>query len=370
MKKTATFLLFFIALSLSASSQIYWNFSTPTPTTNSETNISLDTFTHGNNNGTTNIRTTTSASSGYTGASGTWNIGAAAVTGGFDPANSTYFQVTLTPAGSYSVVLTGISFGSRSTATGPQAFAIRSSADNFGSILAAGSLSNNATWTYVGPVSMNLVGPSGIPVILRIYGFNGTGSPSANTANWRLDDLTLYTTPLPITLISFDARVEGRKVNLGWTTADETDADKIIVEKSVNGAEFTAIASIAAKNEMQNEYSYTDNLSAGISNYRLRMLDKNGKYSFSKTISLRDNSAIQVQVYPNPAVSTVTITRSEAGDAGIIRILSLDGREVLQSALEADAVYQQLDVDALAKGTYIVQWQAGAESRTFPLIKL
>ncbi len=147
----------------------------------------------GNNNGTTTLITTTSASTTYTGASGTSNAGVAARTGAINTAasGSAYFEFTLTPTAGNIVTLTGISFGSRSTSTGPLAYALRSSLDAYTANIATGTLTNTSVWSLFSNSGLSISSAAGTAITFRIYGYNGTGAASASTANWRIDDLTL-----------------------------------------------------------------------------------------------------------------------------------------------------------------------------------
>lgn len=107
---------------------------------------------------------------------------------------SAYFEFTLTPSSGFTVNLTGISFGTRSTSTGPQAYSLRSSLDGYAIDIATGTIANNSTWTLKSNTGLTTMSSSGTPITFRIYGYNGAGSASANTANWRIDDLTLNVT--------------------------------------------------------------------------------------------------------------------------------------------------------------------------------
>ncbi|HEV9035121.1 MAG TPA: choice-of-anchor J domain-containing protein [Puia sp.] len=173
-----------------AQAQIVWDFSTATPTSGIPAGVAISAVTQGNNNGTTTLLTTTSASSGYTGATGGNNAGAAANVGAFRPDTSTFFEWTLTPVAGVSVTVNQVSFGSRSTGTGPQAYDIRTSLDGFASAAATATLANNSAWALLAN-PLSLAGASGQPITLRIYAYNGTGSASKNTANWRIDDLSV-----------------------------------------------------------------------------------------------------------------------------------------------------------------------------------
>jgi len=182
-----------LAVGTSLPSTILWNFTVATPTSGLPADVTGGTVTQGNNNGTTTLLTTVSASSGYAGVSGTFNAGAAARVGALNRAanGSAYFEFTLAPTPAAKLVVSALSFGTRSTGTGPQAFAIYSSADSFTTPVATGTLLNNSAWTLQTPAVTPITGAIGAPLTFRLYGYNGAGGATANTANWRIDDLSV-----------------------------------------------------------------------------------------------------------------------------------------------------------------------------------
>jgi len=186
--------------------QINWDFSTSSPSSGVPAGVSVSAVSQGNNNGTTTLLTTTSASSGYTGATGGNNAGAAASVGAFRPDTTTYFEWTLTPAAGVAITVNQINFGSRSTGTGPQAYDIRTSLDNFATAAVSSTLANNSTWALISNAT-SLVGATGQAITIRIYAYNGAGNASKNTANWRIDDLSVTVAtsgnvPLPALTVS------------------------------------------------------------------------------------------------------------------------------------------------------------------------
>ncbi len=174
-------------------STLVWDFSTATPLEGMLVSFSGGTLIQGNNNGTTTLLTTVSASSTYAGASGANNGGMAARTGGIKQGagGSAYFEFTLTPAAGYQITATALRFGSRSTSTGPAAYAFYTSEDNFFAPAAAGALKTNSTWALQTPAFTPIIGATGMPLTFRLYGFNGVGSAAAGSSNWRIDDLKL-----------------------------------------------------------------------------------------------------------------------------------------------------------------------------------
>lgn len=184
----------------SGSGQLYWDFSTATATGGLPPDIGGGLVSQVNNNGTTALLTNASVSSGYSGASGGNNAGAAARTGPLnraDAAGSAHFELTLEAPTGRRIVVTSFSFGSRSTATGPQAFALFSSVDGFATPLSSGALANNSAWTLVAPEFPPFAAEPGRPVTFRLYGYNGAGNAGVGTANWRIDDLRVGVTAAP-----------------------------------------------------------------------------------------------------------------------------------------------------------------------------
>jgi len=170
---------------------VYWNFQTDTPTSGVPSGLTFSAVSQGNNNGTTTLLTASSVSSTYTGFSAANNAGAAARIGALNTAasGSAYFEFTITPNAGFSFNISAISFGSRETSTGPKNYTIRSSVDGYATDLATGSLSATSAWALRSNSGLNINGSSA--TTYRIYGYNGAGSASANTANWRIDDLTV-----------------------------------------------------------------------------------------------------------------------------------------------------------------------------------
>jgi Bacterial Ig-like domain/Ig-like domain CHU_C associated/Secretion system C-terminal sorting domain len=214
MKYLYSLLLLLVGLFAKSQSNVSWDFSAATPNVGLPvSNLTISAVTQGNNNGTTTLLSTTSASSGYAGASGTSNAGAACNIGTFASGTSTYFEFTLTPASGYTVNLSTINFGTRATGTGPQAYSIKTSNNSFGANVATGTIANNSSWALMSNTT-NVTSASGTALTVRIYGYNGAGSPGVGTANWRIDDLFLT-----VTVASAGADVTPPLVNT-FTPAD------------------------------------------------------------------------------------------------------------------------------------------------------
>ena len=132
-----------------------------------------------------------------------------------------------TPTAGQQTRLLSLSFGTRSTGTGPQAYAVYTSVDNYAAPIASGAIANNSVWVLIAPSLTPLVAPVNAAVTVRIFGYNGTGSPGAGTANWRIDDLKLGVTvalaaPVITTQPQAQAVLAGTPVTLTVAAAAST----------------------------------------------------------------------------------------------------------------------------------------------------
>jgi hypothetical protein len=173
---------------------VYWNFDTEMPTSNGAVNVTAGLISRGNG-GSAALLSAVSVSAGcYSGASGGSNAVASAVGGVLSTNASTFFQFTLTPGSGMVLRLTNLCFGVRCTATGPQAYSVRSSQDGYAAEVAGGTVLPNSSWALKRAASVFQSTAAGEPVTFRIYGHSGTD----NVPNWRIDDLSLEVAAAPL----------------------------------------------------------------------------------------------------------------------------------------------------------------------------
>ena len=187
----------------SQAATIVWNFGDDDAVfdTGTPVNFSVSALTLGNSLGTiADAVNPTSPSSGYTGASGTGNIGNAYRIGALDTgaSGSGFIEFTLTPSAGFTLSLTDLDFGARSTGTGPLAYSLRSSADSYVANITTGTIVANSNWSLRNNTftAFNSTVPGGA-VTFRLFGHGGAGNPSASTANGRFDDISLTVTAVP-----------------------------------------------------------------------------------------------------------------------------------------------------------------------------
>ncbi len=177
-----------------AVTSITWNFTTAAPSSTLPAGVTGGTIAQGGNVGTTTlIDSSTPVSTGYTGASGGNFAGLGARTGALNTASggSSYWTFTLTPDAGKRIVVSSVSFAARRSNTGPQAWALYSSADNYTTALTTGALPTASAWVLFTPTISAVNGALNTALTFRLYGYNGSGSYTGGSANFRMDDLAL-----------------------------------------------------------------------------------------------------------------------------------------------------------------------------------
>jgi hypothetical protein len=110
---------------------------------------------------------------------------------------------------------------------------------------------------------------------------------------------------LPLTLLSFSARPTGNHVVLNWISTNERNTSFFLVERSLDGIHFGSIGKLPARNSAgDNNYLFTDTdaFSSTVIYYRLKQVDLDDNYVYSKVLAVRGVNTIRdaVSVFPNP----------------------------------------------------------------------
>jgi hypothetical protein len=139
-------------------------------------------------------------------------------------------------------------------------------------------------------------------------GFNNSGHTSSASSGSGTNGTVILTsviTPLPIELVLFTGHTEGTANKLIWITMTESNNAYFNLERSADGINFTSFDKINGAGNSTSEHDYSDydyQSFAGITYYRLKQTDNNGRITYSQIISL-DNQLNNISVdnvYPNP----------------------------------------------------------------------
>ena len=191
-------------------------------------------------------------------------------------------------------------------------------------------------WQLVNPtgnIGPTTVTQSFVPISSPLQlAFFYTGN-SFNIDYWYIDDVSL-TYIIPVELVSFIGISFDNNVELLWTTASEKNNFGFEVQK-YDGKDFISIGFVQGKGSTiePQTYKYIEkNLNAGKYKYRLKQIDFDGKFEYSKEIEVEVKSNISFsleQNYPNPFnPSTIISWQSPVSGRQTIKLFDVLGREI------------------------------------------
>lgn len=166
---------------------------------------------------------------------------------------------------------------------------------------------------------------------------------------------------LPVSWLSFTAKPSGKNnAWLQWQTASEINNNRFEVERSVDGIYFIKVATVAAGNNGNTiqAYQFTDlNIPAGKNFYRIKQVDKDGKYSFSSvafvTVSANGYSWI---LLPNPATDFTMVQFNNTASRVELSIADANGKVISTYTIPSVqyGLTERINLGGFAKGIYFV----------------
>lgn len=173
--------------------------------------------------------------------------------------------------------------------------------------------------------------------------------------------LSTQCSPLPVTFGLFSAtRINSNNVTLKWETVTELNNSGFIVERNIGNNFWEQVAFITSQapggNSTANiKYAFNDlNTNKGITQYRIKQVDIDGKAKFSETRAVRGNEQIsKVIIYPNPSSDgRVNIVFDEQEGSRDVTISDMNGRIIQQwNAIRNNT----LQVQNLVSGLYLLR---------------
>jgi hypothetical protein len=181
--------------------------------------------------------------------------------------------------------------------------------------------------------------------------------------------------PLPVTLLSFGGRREGTGVRLEWRTASEKDNAGFEVQRSADLRAFVKIGFVEANAGVQNTHSYafTDENQHRNGYYRLKQLEHNGQFQYSKAIYVAGNTSSTIEgllLYPNPTAGSVHLSIPD-GPIAHLSLRSIQGTIIAQFDAEPNEAESQLNekLRNLPAGIYFLQTIQGTQVYRNKIIK-
>lgn len=260
------------------------------------------------------------------------------------------------------------------------------------------SSDGGTNWTSVGNIDNAFLGNSSDWVLFS-YGnaINASTdirvrlSSNGTTERIMIDDFD-WLGPLPVELTSFSAATIGSTVKLSWNTATEINNYGFEIERaSLSASPLPVWEKIGFVNGNGNsnspkDYSFVDdNVTAGKPayrtgrySYRLKQIDNDGQFEYSKTIEVDMNGVKKFELsqnYPNPfnPATTISFNLPEAGNVKLtlFDILGQEIKTLVNEFKESGVHTINFDASELNSGMYIYKIESNGltQTRKMTLIK-
>jgi hypothetical protein len=174
---------------------------------------------------------------------------------------------------------------------------------------------------------------------------------------------------LPIELLNFNAFLEDSKVKLTWTTATEINNDYFTVERTLDGISFEEVLEMPGAGNSFTPLTYIaddNNPELGVSYYRLKQTDYDGKFEYSGMVEVENNYMSSMSMYEVAQVDNSKVVLKYQLGSEVrydLYVYDITGKIVKHDVVYAEEGVNQyeLDVKAYQSGTYFISLQNNDE---------
>jgi hypothetical protein len=211
---------------------------------------------------------------------------------------------------------------------------------------------NGSQWDNLGQIS-NVPGPQGSITVNGVNSFSpftfGSGSAIVNF--------------LPVEFIYVDAIANDQDVEIIWGTAIEINNRFFEIQRSYDLQTFQTIGQVDGKGDQtgENHYSYLDSEPVnGTLYYRIKQVDEDGKFSFSKFVAVEYSNGYDLKIYPNPVNgSLLNLILPNSKTNLKVEIYDINGQLFNNLSYSKNGNEYQIDVRSLPKGLYVLTMNDG-----------
>jgi hypothetical protein len=175
----------------------------------------------------------------------------------------------------------------------------------------------------------------------------------------------LTASPLPVELTSLQANcMDDQKVEVTWSTASEHNSSHFVVERTVDGAEWSQLATVESAGNSNSLLTYSiidSERSLETVYYRLTQVDVDGASKMYDPVSINCGDYFpqdEIKTYPNPSNSDFYVQIKSAnyeGD-GVLKVIDVHGAtiQLLPITIQKGVTIQTIEKTHLAPGIYYI----------------
>ena len=183
---------------------------------------------------------------------------------------------------------------------------------------------------------------------------------------------------LPLSLLNFSGRLQNADGLLNWKTTNEQNTAHFEIQRSVDGRTYVKMGTVDAAGTFAGNrtYSYIDknmlSLSSAVVYYRLKMIDLDGKFTYSNIITLTNGKKGLVMIYPNPVRESAKLVITAAKKEAIMySVIDYAGRVLRTEKVNLAEGTNTLiiDLNKLAAGVYSLSIQGELTKERIRFVK-
>jgi hypothetical protein len=217
---------------------------------------------------------------------------------------------------------------------------------------------------FANPVNLSNVG-----AITMNFSFNTNG------VDFLIDDVEFACpTSLPIKLTNFNVNATTDKNVITWATGSASNMHKFLIEKSIDGGNFTAIGEVDYNNSINN-YVFNDKKYNTIVYYRIKMLEYGGTFKNSNIISVKPNQKNNdISITSNVIDNQIQVViNSKEQKEYFLQLVDINGKQLVKKRFVASKgvnVFYVNDLQQIPSGVLMLQVQSNINDRqVFKLLK-
>jgi hypothetical protein len=217
------------------------------------------------------------------------------------------------------------------------------------------------------------------PVSISTKAFNTTGTYNLRVSADKLSgcppsyataSVLVYQLSMPVTFERITAKNYNGTIKVKWDVSDEVNVMHYVLERSYNCKDFEVIGLVPFKVSASsvNHYEFEDKSVQSSSTicYRVKQVDNNQDFTYSTIVSASGTQGAEVTLWPNPAVSRVTINLDipQTTTPAKVELYDVNGRRLLIKHMAAGSNTFSFDkLDMFPRGNYLLKVSADHYAR-------
>lgn len=158
----------------------------------------------------------------------------------------------------------------------------------------------------------------------------------------------------PVTIVAFSGQQDDKSVKLHWEVAEEEKVNRYEIEMSTNGTNYSTVGAVKATRRRLYDFSHSP-ANSPVLYYRLKSVDIDGTYIYSKIIDINFNNYDQKPFVKPSIISTGRFIVELDGNYVRLQVSSMDGKQVLDQNISGRTGQLQISLPSIPSGTYLVR---------------